>query len=97
MTIFVIISFIFLFVGTTPLDINAQSNSTSQTTTPISNQTVQLNDQSLNEEQQDFDTNMTELFNVTNTTILAISEDDGEQAQEIMSQIQKQLPNSTKK
>lgn len=46
---------------------------------------------------QDLDTNMTELFNVTNTTILTISEDDAEQAQEIISQVQKQLSNSTNK
>lgn len=96
-TIFLIISFIFLFVGATSLDTNAQLNSTAQTTLHVSNQTVQLNNQSLNEVDQDLDTNMTELFNVTNTIILTISEDDAEQAQEIISQVQKQLSNSTNK
>lgn len=48
-------------------------------------------------QQQEQQTNVTELNNITDTTIFAISEDDTDQAQQIISQLQQDLTNSTGK
>lgn len=60
------------------------------------NQTDIDGNQSSNQ-QQEQQTNVTELNNITDTTIFAISEDDTDQAQQIISQLQQDLTNSTGK
>lgn len=96
----IMLSFGLLLVATN-LDIYAQMNQTAQDTNnqtvtssiPATNQTEQSNQNSTQDQQQK-QLNPTELLNSTNAAIIALSDDDTEEAQQILSQIQQQLINS---
>lgn len=80
LSISMIMSFGLLTATANSLEIHAQMN-----------QTGQENNQSSSKLQ----TNVTTLNNVTNTTILAVSEEDAKEIQQVISDVQQNLKNKT--
>ncbi len=80
LSIVMIMSFGLLTLTANSLGIHAQVNQTGQENNQSSSQLL---------------TNVTALNNVTNTTILAVSEGDAKEIQQIMSDVQQNLNNRT--
>lgn len=65
----------------------AETTPAPATPSPAANETAQLTSQTSSQPQMD----ATELLNLTNAAIIALNEDEPEQAQQILSEIQQQL------